>query len=148
MKLQICHQFDHLLPHWHFYMSLLSASIWATIWASAVNQENTQCIFKKQNTERRGGRINEYFVRQSFRRKGGNNFNVMMLYCEGFGSLGLLPALSFLTEVGCFSLLEGAFLKSISNNLARYIDGRVIWSAWVYAKKAFVDSTGLDGQLT
>ncbi len=65
------------------------------------------------------------FERQSFRRIGGNNFDVMMLYCGGFGSLGLLPALSFLTEVGCISFLEGAFSESISNNLARYIDGRV-----------------------
>ncbi len=66
------------------------------------------------------------FERRNLRRIGGNNFDVMILYCGGFGSLGLLPALSFLTEVGCFSLLEGAFLENISNILARYIDGRVV----------------------
>ncbi len=88
------------------------------------------------------------FERQSFRRIGGNNFDVMMLYCGGFGSLGLLPALSFFTEVGCFSLLEGAFSENRSKNLASYIDGRVVWSSWAYAKKACVDSTSVDGQLT
>ncbi len=50
------------------------------------------------------------FKRRSFTRIGGNSLDVMILYCGGLGSLGLLQALTFLTEVVCFSLLEEAFL--------------------------------------